>query len=151
VTGTARAHAVILAATLAVGLLIGLQLGRGALDQGALALPDPCAREVALPGDSVEARAQRIALRGLDHAACRLGTSREALLEEVIVVVREGGSLPPETEERIKGGLRAGIDAEQDEGGINAITAFTLSQAVRFAPFDWLVETLRRLEPVITS
>jgi hypothetical protein len=147
---SARAHALILAAILAVGLVIGLQLGRGALDSGALALPDPCSRSVSVDGDDLDARAQRIALRALDHAACRLETSRELLLEDVIVVVRDGGTLPDEVQDRLRDGLRAGIDAEQEEGGINTVTAFTLRQAVRFTPFEWLVGALRRLEPLIT-
>lgn len=147
---TARANAVILAAILAAGVLIGLQLGRGALDEGALELPDPCARTVSVPGDSVEARGQRIALRALDHAACELGTSREALLDDVLVVLRDDGSLPGEVEDRLKEGLQRGIDIEEEQGGINAITAFTLRQTVRFTPFDWLVGALRELEPLVT-
>lgn len=146
---TRAAHALILLAILVVGALIGMQIGRGALDQGALALPDPCSRVVTLPGDSVDARAQRIALRALDVAACDLGTSREALLERVTVAVDEGGGLPSEVEDSLKTGLRRAIDIEQDEGGINAFTAFTLSQAVRFTPFDWLLRALRELEPLI--
>lgn len=144
-----RAHALILAAILLAGLLVGLQLGRGALDHGALALPDPCARTVSVTGDSVDARAQRIALRALDHAACQLGTTREDLLTDVALVVRDGGDLPDPVEERLKEGLRRGIDAEEEAGGINRVTAFTLRQAVRFTPFDWLVWALREVEPLV--
>jgi hypothetical protein len=148
---TRRAHAVILLAIIVVGALVGMQLGRGALDQGALALPDPCTRVVTLQGDGIDARAQRIALRALDAAACDLGTSREALLEQVTAAVEEGGGLPSEVEDRIKDGLGRAIDAEQDEGGLNAFTAFTLRQAVRFTPFDWLLRALRELEPLIAT
>lgn len=143
-----RAHALILAAILAAGLLIGLQVGRGALDEGALDLPDPCARTVALPGDGVDARAQRIALRALDHAACELGTTREALLEDVLVVLRDDGSLPDGVQDRLNDGLQRGIDAEE-ERGLNAVAAFTLRQTVRFTPFDWLLGALRELEPLV--
>jgi len=146
---TARAHALILVALLAAGALIGLQVGRGALDEGALALPDPCTRTVSVPGDSVEARGQRIALRAVDHAACDLGTTREALLEDVLAALRDDRDLPGEVQGRLKDGLRHGIDVEEDRGGINAITAFTLRQAVRFTPFDWLMRALRELEPLI--
>lgn len=146
---TRGAHALILLAILAVGALVGMQLGRGALDQGALALPDPCTRTVSLPGDSIDARAQRIALRALDDAACQLGTSREALLQRVTVAVEEGGGLPEEVEDRLKDGLQDAIETEEDEGGINGFTAFTLRQAVRFTPFDWLLRALGELQPLI--
>jgi hypothetical protein len=146
---TRGAHALILLAIVAVGALVAMQLARGALDQGALALPDPCTRTVSVPGDSVDARAQRIALRALDDAACDLGTSREALLERVTVAVEEGGGLSDEVEDALKDGLRAAIDTEQEQGGINALTALALSQAVRFAPFDWLLRALREVEPLI--
>jgi hypothetical protein len=146
---TRGAHALILLAIVAVGALVAMQLARGALDQGALALPDPCTRTVSVPGDSVDARAQRIALRALDDAACDLGTSREALLERVTVAVEEGGGLSDEVEDALKDGLRAAIDTEQEQGGISALTAFALSQAVRFAPFDWLLRALREVEPLI--
>ncbi|MEQ8833230.1 MAG: hypothetical protein RIB67_02150 [Miltoncostaeaceae bacterium] len=144
------AHAAIAGMLVLLLALVGFQINRGALDEGALELPDPCARTVAIEGDSVDARAQRIALRGVDHTACATGTTREELLLRVIEVVADGGDLGDDLEDRLREGLRHGIDVEQDEGGINAVTAFALRQTVRFTPVDWLIAAVRELEPLLT-
>lgn len=144
------AHLVIAGLLVVLLALVGFQINRGALDAGALELPDPCTRTVTLEGDSVDARAQRIALRAADHTACATGTTREELLLRIIEVVEEGGDLGGDLEDRLREGLRHGIDVEQDEGGINAVTAFTLRQAVRFTPVDWLITAVRELEPLLS-
>ena len=143
------AHLAVLAAIALTAALVFAQVQRGALDEGALALPDPCRRSVTIVGDSVDARAQRIALRALDQAACNLGRSREQLLQEVTVALDRGTDLPSRDGDELKRGLRAAIDREHDEGGINAVTAFTLANAVRFTPFAWLMRALGELRPLI--
>lgn len=142
------AHVAVLAALLAVAALVAVELGRGALDDGALALPDPCTRTVGVTGDGFDAQAQRVALTALDHTACELGGTREELLMRVARAVDGGASLPDDVQDALRDGLGEAIDAEEDAGHINAVTAFALRQAVRFTPFDWMISALRELEPL---
>ena len=77
-----------LAPIVAAGLITGAAVGfvvaewnRGAQEFGRYEAADPCtAPPDAYPGDGLDATVQRIALGGLNGAACELGTSREGLV-----------------------------------------------------------------------
>jgi hypothetical protein len=142
-------HAAIAAALAAAAVLVGVELSRGALGDGALAVPDPCTREVTVDVGGLDGQAQRIGLRALDDAACRLGTSREELLLDAAGSLDERGELPGGTEEAIRDGLAAAIRAERDEGRIGAVTAFLLEQAARRAPVAWVVAAAQRAGGII--
>lgn len=143
------AHLAVACVLLAVVALIGVELGRGALGDGALALPDPCTRQVAVAGEGVDPQTQRIALTALDAAACELGTSREELLLDVTAAATDGDELPDEVTARLRAGLLAAIDAEEDAGNIGGTTAWVLRQAARFTPLDWLLRAIRELDPLL--
>lgn len=142
------AHLAIAVALVAVLALIAFELGRGALGDGALALPDPCTRTIDTTGEGLDAQTQRIALTALDRAACDTGSTREELLMRVARAVDDGPELPGDVQDALRDGLGEAIDAEEEAGRINAVTAFALRQAARFTPFDWLVSALRELEPL---
>jgi hypothetical protein len=142
-------HAAIAAALAAGAILIGVEVGRGALDDGALAVPDPCAREVRIEGGGLDGQAQRIGLRALDAAACELGTTREELLLTAAESLHDRGELPEGTEEAIRDGLAAAIRAEREEGRIGAVTAFLLEQAARRTPVGWAVAAAERAGGII--
>lgn len=63
----------------AVAFLV-VELGAGGLDYGGQHAPRPCEQREAVPGEGLDPRAQRFALRTLDELACRLGKSREQLV-----------------------------------------------------------------------
>jgi hypothetical protein len=68
-------------ALLAVALaFLVAELASGGLDYGGERAPRPCERRDAVPGEGLDPRAQRFALRALDELACRLGKSREQLV-----------------------------------------------------------------------
>jgi hypothetical protein len=58
--------------------LVGVELGKGALDEPAPKIANPCQPREGRTG-GIDATVQRIVLDGLDGAACRLHTSREEL------------------------------------------------------------------------
>ena len=60
-------------------VLIALELALGALDFETPKLADPCTAS-RVPGRGLDGAVQRLALSGLDGAACKLGTSREELV-----------------------------------------------------------------------
>jgi hypothetical protein len=122
-------------------VLIAIELGRGALDYGESIAADPCAPREPFPGDGFEATLQRIALDGLDGAACELDTTREEL---VLSFDSELGGDVEWDEETLERALRSGleeaiVDAEE-RGSIGGLEARILREVVSRAPLDWLIE-----------
>jgi hypothetical protein len=75
-----RPAAWVLVALLLSGVaLAGVELGKGALDEPAPKIANPCHPREGRTG-GIDATIQRIVLDGLDGAACRLHTSREELV-----------------------------------------------------------------------
>ena len=68
----------------AAAVLIGVELGMGAIDAGKSGIADPCTAKPKLHEGgffgSIDAAVQRVALSGLNGAACSLHTSREELV-----------------------------------------------------------------------
>lgn len=122
--------------------LIGVELGKGALDYGEATVADPCQPRAPFPGDGFDATIQRIALDGLDGAACSLDTTRE---EFVLSFAPETGVDPIEWDrETIEKALRAGlleaIDDAEERDGIPGFLATIMREVVDRAPLDWLIE-----------
>ena len=75
-----RAAAWILVALLLSGVaLVGVELGKGALNEPAPKIANPCQPRAGRTG-GIDTTIQRIVLDGLDGAACRLHTTREELV-----------------------------------------------------------------------
>ncbi len=134
---------VALAGLFAVGAaLIGLELGRGALDAGALETRDPCGRRAPYPGQGLDPMLQRVVLDGLDGAACELGTTREELV--LSLAPSSATAAIPWDDETIERALRAGlleaIDDAERRGSMNAVVALLLRQLVERAPVRWLID-----------
>lgn len=143
-------HLAILAALAATALLVGVELGRGALDDGRLAVASPCARSAPEVRDGVDAQAQRIALAAVGTAACALGRGREELLIEVAGAIEDGDEIPGEVEDALRDGLEDAIDAEEDAGRLNRVAAFLLRQTAGRAPVDWIVAAVEQIGPRVT-
>ncbi len=121
--------------------LIAVELGMGAASYGEFHPADPCTATEAFPGDGVDATIQRIALSGLNGAACELDTTREEL---VLSFVPQAGAEPikwdrPTIERAVRAGLERAIDDEQERGSIGSVTAFVLHEIAARAPIDWLI------------
>jgi hypothetical protein len=143
------AHAAIAVALVAAIALIAVELGSGGLEEDALAVPDPCSRQVQVATGGLDGQTQRVALTALDDAACRLGTSREQLLLSVASSLQTSRSFPPGTEDAIRDGLEHAIDKEHDEDRMNAVTAFLLKQAAQRAPVEWVVRAVEEIGPLV--
>ena len=70
---------VLVALLLSGAALVGVELGKGALDEPAPKIADPCQPRGGRTG-GIDTTIQRIVLDGLDGAACRLHTTREELV-----------------------------------------------------------------------
>jgi hypothetical protein len=127
-------------ALLAAALLVALELGMGGLSYGALPARDPCARHAPFPGGGLDATAQRVGLRGLDIAACRLGVSRETLLL-ALAGQASVGAPSGEVEQAVREGLASAISEED----LDPVSEFALRQLVLHAPADWALALAQRL------
>jgi hypothetical protein len=138
------AHAIVALALAAAALLVGIEIHRGALSEGALAVPDPCDRRVDVATTGLDGAAQRVGLQALDAAACGLGTTREELVISIAGHVAEGRELPDEVAGALRSGLEEAIDREEAAGRIGRVGAFLLRQAARRAPVEWILAAVER-------
>lgn len=121
-------------------VLIALELALGAPGFGGAKLADPCTSKAAFSGGGVDGAVQRIALSGLNGAACRLGTSREEL---VLSFSPASGEKIRWTRQTIDAALRAGVDraATDTAGGglMGRVLAFLLRELVA-QPVGWFLD-----------
>jgi hypothetical protein len=114
------ASGVVLALVVAAAVLIAVELGMGAVHTGKANLQDPCTTKPQLHEGgffgSIDAAVQRVALSGLNGAACSLHTSREELV--LSFAPAPGTKKVRWTTATIRKALRSGIDkAVHDEVG----------------------------------
>jgi hypothetical protein len=119
--------------------LVGVELGKGALNEPAPKIANPCQPREGRTG-GIDATIQRIVLDGLDGAACRLHTSRE----ELVLSLGGGVGVTRRWDEHtIEVALRAGLLRSVDEavqrGDVPSFLAPALRQLVESAPLDQLV------------
>lgn len=138
-----RRQATLVLFSLFVGaaVLVGVELARGAVDAGALAVQDPCEPREAFEGEGFDATLQRIVLDGLDGAACRLGTTREELVLSLsprseVEIEWDDATI----EEAVRAGMLEAISDAEERGSLNAIVAVVLRELVERAPVQWLVD-----------
>ena len=133
------------------GLLVGASVGfvvaewNGAKDFGRYEAADPCAASAeTFEGSGLDATVQRIALGGLNGAACELGTSRE----ELILSLDSSSGIGDVTWDRdtaasaIQSGTSRAIDDAVDRGTLPGWVGTALRFVVERAPIDWLLEQL---------
>ncbi len=122
--------------------LIAVELTQGARTYGTPEFQDPCEPRMQFQGEGLEGTLQRIALDGLDGAACSLSIGREELVLSFIP------SIAPEevewTDEVIAEALRDGfsraIDEAEGRGTLGGLPADLLRGAVDRAPLEFLVD-----------
>jgi MFS family permease len=112
------------AAGAAAALLAAVYLLLGGGSFGPRAVADPCAPRARPAG--VE-RTQLAALATLDGTACKLGTSREDLLQTLLEGKRPHGV----SEDQLVDAFSAGLDRAEKEGSLNVIQATALRIGLR--------------------
>jgi len=136
-----RAAVWIVGALLASGVvLVAVELGKGALEQPAPKIANPCAPRHGRTG-GFDTTVQRIVLDGLDGAACRLHTSREELVLSLgggTVVKRHWDEHTVEV--ALRAGLLRSVDDAERRGDIPSFLAPLVRRLVERAPLDRIVE-----------
>lgn len=142
-----RAAPLVVAVALCAGaaVLLVVERSAGAGDYGAPTNVSPCSAPAdPFPGGGFDATLQRIALSGLNGAACDLGTTREALL--LSLAPRAGVDDVrwdrPTVERALRKGLERAIDDAVERGTLPGWGAAPLRLLVRKAPVDWLLDRL---------
>ena len=134
------AGVVLLLLLLAAVVLVVVELGKGAVGYGSGTVANPC-HSRSFAGSGIDAAVQRVVLDGLDGAACRLGTSREAL----VLSLGRGSGFPHRhydrqtVEDALRAGMLAAIDRAEQRGDVPSFLAPILRQAVQSAPLDQLL------------
>jgi hypothetical protein len=118
---------VLAALFVAAAVLAGVELALGAEHTGDVHLANPC-RPQPFRGDVV----QRVVLAGLDHAACRLGVSRERLVLSL-------GALSKRKEEALRAGVLRAVDEAERRGEIPHLLAGPIRELIRTAPINKLI------------
>jgi len=134
------AGVVLLVLLVAAVALVAVELGKGAAGYGSGTVASPC-HSRSFAGSGIDATVQRVVLDGLDGAACRLGTSREAL----VLSLSRGRGFPHKhfDRQKVDNALRAGmltaIDRAEQRGDLPSFLAPLLRQAVQSFPLDQLL------------
>ncbi len=130
-----RGFAIVAAALVLSGGLLGVQLASGGADFVPQRAADPCQDRVRTGRDDLEGLAETVVLTGLDEAACKLGISRERLLlalpseEDRAELARETGTDERGLARAIKDGMSTGVDRLEKAGRLPNMSALLPSVA----------------------
>lgn len=133
----------VLVALLVAGVaLVGVELGKGALNEPSPKIASPCAPRSGGPSGGIDATIQRVVLDGLDGAACRLHTTREEL-----VLALGGSGLGVHrhwdqhtVEVAVRAGLLRSVDEAVRRGDIPGFLAPVVRGVVERVPLKRLVQ-----------
>ena len=130
---------VLVALLLSGVVLVGVELGKGALDEPGPKIANPCQPRKG-PTGGIDATIQRIVLDGLDGAACRLHTTRE----ELVLSLGGGVGVTRRWDEHtievaLRAGLLRSVDAAERRGDVPSFLAPALRGIVESAPLDKLI------------
>ena len=121
-------------------VLIAVEIA-AAHDHHPVAIANPCAQRQLPDLSGFDGAVQQIVLAGLDGAACRLGTSREALVLSIAGSSAGGG--PRLDRARVTVAVRAGlVGALQEASRRGTVPSFAvplLERLIRAAPIEQLV------------
>jgi hypothetical protein len=133
-----RRLALPLIAVLLVAAVLGVQVAAGGGHYAPLRPANPCTpRPVPSIPPQLEPLAEQIVLVGLDHAACRLGISRERL----VLALADTRTLNSHTAAALKAGLRDAVDRLEREGRLPKVSQL-LPQALDQSSLPGIAKTI---------
>jgi hypothetical protein len=123
--------------------VVGVQLAEGGGEFAPLRPADPCIeRAVTSQSDGIDGLTERLVLLGIDGAACRLRTSREALTLEL---AQPGDPTDAEVD-ALREGLLAAVERMDDDGSLPPASEL-LDEALDSADLNGFLETAIRALP----
>jgi hypothetical protein len=145
------ARAVLVGLAAAAVLLLGVELALGAREYGQVHLAAPCAQRTLPPGGGLDRTVQRIVVGALDHASCKLGTTRERLL---LSLSPNGGSRfkdwsDADVERVLRDALVSSVDDAERRGDLNGVEARILRELAQRAPANLVVQLAGHLNDIL--
>ena len=140
----------VVALILSVGL-VAASLAQGGLDHGETQLANPCVPRPAPESGGTAGTIERIALNGLDGAACHLRVSRERLVVGLASddgrrrLFGSGSAQDDRIEEAVRSGLRRAIDDAAQRGEVGGLTLELLRAAADHLP---IAELMRGIQAI---
>jgi hypothetical protein len=133
---------IVLALFVGAFALIGVEFGKGAARDVSPRIANPCLPRAPFSGGGLDATVQRIVLDGLDGAACRLRTSREALVLSLGpgTGVRVDDADRSEIEAAARAGLLRSVNEAARRGDIPDFLASPLRHLIEVAPLSELIQ-----------
>ena len=142
-TAVARLVAMPVVAVALVAGVLGVQVSHGGGEFEPLKPADPCAaREVTSEAEGIENLTERLVLLGLDGAACRLETSREALTLELA----QQAEPTDEQVDALREGLHAAVQRMEADGTLPKISSF-VDEAMENADLNRFLEAAIKALP----
>lgn len=130
------------AALVLVAAVLGAQVRAGGGTFEPLRPADPCAARMPIAPDDLDGLTERLVLLGLDGAACRLHTTREALTLRLAE-----GAAPSDTEiAALHAGLLSAVSRLKDSGALPPASAL-VDQALDASSLNGLVKAAIRALP----
>ncbi len=139
----------ILLALIASAALVGAYLAAGGGDYAPAKVADACVPREWRSPQGAEQIAEQIALSAADGAACKLGVSREELIQAIgddarlDALLRRKGLSRNDFDDLIRAGLQRSIDDAKRADQLSGFEAFVLEQALGAVPIDWVLDRLR--------
>lgn len=141
--GVLRASGLPALALVLVAGVLGVQLANGGGEFEPLRTADPCvARDVDTRAEGIEGLTEQLVLLGVDGAACRLGTSREALTIEL----GQGGERTDEEIEALREGLLSAVERLEESGDLPPASELS-DEALDSADLNGFLEAVIRALP----
>ncbi len=125
------------------GGLLASEMAAGASDFGETELVDPCtAPPSPYDGGGIDGAVQRIALGGLNGAACELGVGREELVLSLDPNAGVAGiNWDHDTiDDAVKAGTLRAIDDAHDRGTLPGWAASAIKAVAEHAPVSWFLD-----------
>jgi hypothetical protein len=139
----ARAASLPVVALVLVAGVLATQLAYGGRTYEPRRPADPCAaRTVTSQSEGIDGLTERLVLIGLDHAACTLDVSREALTLEL---ARPGAPTDAEID-ALRRGLRSAVEEMKDDGTLPPASEL-VDEALDSSDLNDIVKTLVRAVP----
>jgi hypothetical protein len=137
-----RAVTILVVLLVAAVAVVVAEVARSASEKG-VKVANPCRSRAPFPGHGIDATIQRVVLDGLDGAACRLHTTREAL-----VLSLRGGSGRQHWDKRtletaLRAGLLRAVDQADRRGDIPGFLVPTVRRLIETVPLEKLIELVQ--------
>jgi hypothetical protein len=157
VSAAARARLLVGGAIAAALLLTGTYLAAGGASYSPEKTRDPCKHRPWRNPQGLAEIAEQLSLSALDGAACKLGVSRETLVQALATpqsrerFARRYGIDDAKLARAIRAGLVRAVDDAENAGALSPVIAGPLRSAVRQIPLEQAIEFIRDARSALSS